>query len=240
MTDKLELAPIESVPQPQMRDKVYERLRGAIVNGGLKPGERLVERQLAELLGVSRTPIREAIRMLELEGLVAHVPRIGSVVAKVTDSEVLEIYRIRAVLEGLAARMAAEKIKPEQLARLIELMTCLEEKAQAAEMAALEKLHQQFNDVIYQAAASTRLYGMITTLVDHIARYTRVGYCHPGRLLEATIEHRQLVEALKLRDGALAERIARDHIDNSRRAYFSEMAQFLSEGTEQGREPWGN
>ncbi|AQS60242.1 GntR family transcriptional regulator [Desulforamulus ferrireducens] len=232
MTERLELAPIESVPQPQIRDKVYERLRGAIVNGLLKPGERLVERQLAQVLGVSRTPIREAIRMLELEGLVAHVPRVGSVVAQVTDSEVLEIYRIRAVLEGLAARMAAEKIKPEQLAKLMELMNCLEEKVQKGETEELEKLHQEFNDVIYQAADSNRLYSMITTLVDHIARYTRVGYSHPGRLQEATLEHRRLVEAIRMRDGALAERIARDHIDNSRRAYFSEMAQFVHKSLE--------
>lgn len=225
MTGKFGLMPVETVPQPQVRDKVYEQLRQAILGGRLTPGERLIERKLADFLGVSRTPVREAIRMLELEGLVAHLPRGGTVVAQVTDLEVLEIYRIRAVLEGLAARMAAEKIKPEQLQQLVSLLKDIEEYASEGDLENLEKAHQQFNDLVYKAADSQRLYAMITTLVDHISRYTRVGYCHPGRIEEATREHRLLVEAIKIRDGSLAERVAREHIDNSRRAYFNEVAQ---------------
>ncbi|SHF25869.1 GntR family transcriptional regulator [Desulforamulus putei] len=224
MTEEYDLMPVEADPQPQVRDKVYRQLRQAILEGRLKPGERLVERKLADILRVSRTPVREAIRMLELEGLVAHLPRGGTVVARVSDLEVLEIYRIRAVLEGLAARMAAEKIKPEQLQQLVGLMEDIEGYASGGDLESLEKAHQQFNDVIYQAADSQRLYAMITSLVEHINRYTRVGYCHPGRIEEATQEHRLLVEAIKMRDGSLAERIAREHIDNSRRAYFSEVA----------------
>ncbi len=227
MNEKVFLGPIESEPQPQIRDKVYERLRSAILSGALEPGERLVERKLAELLGVSRTPVREAIRMLELEGLVTHLPRVGAVVAQVSDSEVLEIYRIRAVLEGLAARMAAEKITPEQLNKLAELVQIFEENAKQGNLERLEEAHREFNDLIYRAAGSSRLYSMITTLVEHIDRYTRVGYCHPGRIAEATLEHRQLVEAIRMRDGALAEQVAREHIDNSRRAYFIEAAKKL-------------
>lgn len=223
MTDNT-LQPVENEPYPQIRDKVYEQLRQAMLKGLLKPGERLVERKLAGQLGVSRTPVREAIRMLQLEGLVAHLPRVGSVVAQVTDTEVLEIYRIRAVLEGLAARMAAEKINLVQLQQLTDLVEKIEELAKGGDLVQLERVHQEFNDFIYKVADSTRLYGMITTLVDHITRYVRVGYCHPGRIEEATREHRQLVEAIKMRDGSLAERIAREHIDNSRRAYFSEIA----------------
>lgn len=218
------LQPVASEAYPQIRDKVYEQLRQAMLKGSLKPGERLVERKLAEQLGVSRTPVREAIRMLQLEGLVVHLPRVGSVVAQVTDDEVVDIYRIRAVLEGLAARMAAEKINPTQLQQLTNLLETIEELAKERDFDRLEKVHQEYNDLIYQVADSMRLYGMITTLVDHITRYARVGYCHPGRIEEATREHRQLVEAIKMRDGALAERVAREHIDNSRRAYFSEIA----------------
>lgn len=224
MADEWNLQPLENEPLPHIRDKVYERLRQAMLNGQLKPGHRLIERKLAEQLGVSRTPVREAIRMLELEGLVAHLPRVGAVVAGVTDKEVLEIYRIRAVLEGLSARMAAEKINTDQLQQLIKLLKSIEEFAREDNLTELEKNHRLFNDVIYQAADSPRLYAMISTLVDHISRYARVGYCHPGRIEEATREHRQLVEAIKLRDGSLAERVAREHIDNSRRAYFSELA----------------
>ncbi|MEW6697471.1 MAG: GntR family transcriptional regulator [Bacillota bacterium] len=229
MTEKYGLMPVEANPQPQVRDRVYEQLRQAIMEDRLKPGERLVERKLADLLGVSRTPVREAIRMLELEGLVVHLPRSGTVVAQVTDLEVLEIYRIRAVLEGLAARMAAEKITPEQSKQLVDLLKEIEALALLADLESLDRAHQQFNDLIYKAADSQRLYAMVTTLVEHISRCARVGYCQPGRIEEATREHRLLVEAIKMRDGSLAERVAREHIDNSRRAYFSEVAQKMGQ-----------
>lgn len=234
MGNHLNLQPIENEPQSQVRDKVYEQLRQAILRSGLNPGDRLIERKLAEQLKVSRTPIREALRMLELEGLVSHLPRIGAVVARVNDLEVFENYRIRAVLEGLAARMAAEKIKPDQLQHIIQLLKSIENFAHEGDPDNLEKAHLEFNDVIYKAADNPRLYSMITTLVDHITRYARVGYCYPGRIAAATREHRQLVEAIKLHDGDLAERVAREHIDNSRRAYFSEMAQKLEQDDVQG------
>lgn len=128
-------------------------------------------------------------------------------------------------MEGLAARMAAEKINPDQLHQLIGLLKTIEVYAHEEALDSLEKVHLEFNDLLYKSADSPRLYGMITSLVDYITRYARVGYCYPGRIAEATREHRQLVEAIKMHDGDLAERVAREHIDNSRRAYFSEMAQ---------------
>lgn len=233
MADSHNLEPVESESYPQIRDKVYKQLRQGMLNGALKPGERLVERKLAEQLGVSRTPVREAIRMLELEGLVSHLPRIGAVVSRVNDYEVLEVYRIRAVLEGLIARMAAEKIVPEQLDGLINLVESIETAAAQGNVDNLEKNHLAFNDTIYRAAASPRLYGMISSLSDFIARFTRIGYCYPGRIAEATREHRELLEAIKLHDGDLAERIAREHIENSRRAYFSEINHPLNQGNKE-------
>lgn len=222
LTGNLYLKPIKN--ESQVRSEVYERLRQAILKNQLKPGNRLIERKIAEQLEVSRTPVREAIRMLEREGLVYHIPRSGVVVAQVSDKEVLEVYRIRAVLEGLAARMAAEKITPEQLQHLVRLLKQVEQSAADNNLDDLEQVHREFNDLIYRATGSPRLYGMINSLVDFINRFALVGYCHPGRIDEATREHRQLVEAIKLRDGDLAERIARDHIENSRRAYFAKMA----------------
>lgn len=220
-----ELKPVTDAQQ--MRDQVYQRLRRAIFQGRLKPGERLVERKLAEQLGVSRTPVREAIRMLELEGLVYHQPRIGAVVAEIDDSEVLEIYRIRAVLEGLAARMAAERIEPEGLKEL-ELLYEKMQKTLVEDPANVDKVHREFNDLIYRAAGSPRLYNMVTTLADYVIRYANIGYSNPERLRQANNEHRQLLEAIKLRDGDLAERVAREHIENSKRAYFREIKKLVS------------
>ncbi len=236
MSNGSPLKPIVSELDSQVREKVHEKLREAILRGHLKPGERLIERKLAGQLGVSRTPVREALRILELEGLVSHLPRIGAVVAQVNDMEVYEVYRIRVVLEGLAARMAAERIEPDQLARLAELLTSMEELAAKDDLEGLEKAHREFNDTIYRAAGSPRLYGMISSLVDYIATYARVGYSHPGRVAEALQEHRQLVEAVKLRDGDLAEQAAREHINNSRYAYFKKTAGTLElEGIGQTR-----
>lgn len=223
------LTPIKLEHQPQMRDQVFEKIRQAIIAGKLKPGQRLVERTLAEQLGVSRTPIREALRMLELEGLISYLPKLGAVVAQVSDAEVLEIYRIRAVLEGLAARMAAERITPEIVNKLMKKLIDIEGAARQRDLARLEREHRQFNDIIYRAAGSVRLYDMITTLVDHIHRYTKVGYSLPGRIEEATREHRRLAEAIKGKNGALAEQMAREHIDNSRKAYFQTLANQQSE-----------
>jgi DNA-binding GntR family transcriptional regulator len=224
MFDLHTVPPIENEPLSQVRDKVYTSLREAILDNRLKPGERLVERKLADQLKVSRTPVREAIRMLELEGLVSHLPRIGAVVARIDHAEVLEIYRIRAVLEGLAARMAAERITPDSLGRLEELMKSMEAGIRRGDPEGLERDHLAFNDGIYSAAGSPRLYAMITSLTDFIARSARIGYTRPGRAEEAAREHRRLLEALRLHDGDLSERIAREHIDSSRKAYFTETA----------------
>lgn len=220
MTEGLELEPIWW----QVRDQVYEKLRRSILEGLLKPSERLVERKLAEQMKVSRTPVREAIRMLELEGLVYHIPRVGAIVVQLNDAEVLEVYRIRAVLEGLAARMAAEKIETAQLNKIKNLLVEMEEYATKDDILGMEAAHREFNDLIYKAADSPRLYAMINTLVDTITNSVKVGYSYPGRVAEAMKEHRQLVGALRLQDGDLAERTAREHIENSRLAYFKEMA----------------
>ncbi|MEW6541399.1 MAG: GntR family transcriptional regulator [Bacillota bacterium] len=209
----------------QVRGQVHGELRRALLEGRYEPGDRLVERKLAAELGVSRTPVREALRALEQEGLVYHMPRSGAVVARLDSREVQEIYRIRAVLEGLAARMAAERIGPRRLKRLESLLEQIEDLADRGETHQLESVHREFNHVIYRAAESPRLYDMVTSMADYIDLFVRVGYAHPGRLTEATDEHRRLVAAIRLRDGDLAEHVAREHVNRSRHAYLQAAAQ---------------
>ncbi|TYP53755.1 GntR family transcriptional regulator [Thermosediminibacter litoriperuensis] len=205
--------------QPISRE-VFKILREAILGGSLQPGTRLVEREIARQLGVSRTPVREAIHKLEQEGLVRHIPRRGVVVAQISEREVHEVYMIRAVLEGLAARLAAERISPGKLKRLSELMEAMEKACERNDEQTLQTLHLEFNTLIYEAAESPRLHQMINYLVDYIAAFTKLGYSVPGRMRAATQEHRALAEALTKGDGRLAEEIARRHIENSREAYF--------------------
>lgn len=225
MNEDVLLHPIVDKPQSQVRSKVHHRLREAIIQGNLRPGDRLVERKLAAQLRVSRTPVREAIRVLEREGLVSHIPRVGAVVAEVDSQDVLDVYRIRAVLEGLAARLAAERIGEDQLEELNSLLRQVNRFARTGEHDRMETAHREFNDVLYRAAGSRRLYRMITTLVDYIGVHVRIGYSRPGRVAEAEGEHRRLVEAIKMRDGDLAESTARAHIENSRRAYFRTISE---------------
>ncbi|WP_406676475.1 GntR family transcriptional regulator [Moorella sp. ACPs] len=218
------LEPIDLQNYQPVRQEAYNALREAILTGRLEPGTRLVERKIAKQLGVSRTPVREAIRKLELEGLVEHLPRRGVVVARMSTREAWEVYSIRAVLEGLAARLAAEHINPIQLKRLNELVNAMEKACDEDDYDRLQELHLEFNEIICKAAESPRLHQMIDNLVDYIVGFTKVGYSVPGRTRAATREHRELLEALMKGDGERAERIARQHIENSRQAYFLQLA----------------
>ncbi|MFZ5645705.1 MAG: GntR family transcriptional regulator [Bacillota bacterium] len=224
MPDDNILSPVHIEPLSQVRDKVYEKLREAILMGHLKPGARLVERKIAEQLNVSRTPVREAIRVLELEGLVSHLPRVGVVVAEIEEKEVIETYRIRAVLEGLAARLAAERRDRAIIDRLGSCLLTMEHCAQQGSIDRLEKAHREFNDLIYRAADSPRLYSMLTSLTESVYRYVRIGYSLPGRIEEAAGEHRRLFEALRAGNAHLSEQIAREHIENSSEAFFKEIS----------------
>ncbi|PRR73617.1 GntR family transcriptional regulator [Neomoorella humiferrea] len=218
------LEPIDLQNYQPVRQEAYNALREAILTGRLEPGTRLVERKIAKQLGVSRTPVREAIRKLELEGLVEHLPRRGVVVARMSVREAWEVYSIRAVLEGLAARLAAERINPMQLKKLNELVSAMEKACDEEDYVKLQELHLEFNSIICKAAESPRLHQMIDNLVDYIVGFTKIGYSVPGRTRAATREHRELLEALMNGDGEKAEKIARQHIENSRQAYFMQLA----------------
>ncbi|KXG78392.1 HTH-type transcriptional repressor RspR [Fervidicola ferrireducens] len=215
-----ELSPIDFHEYPPVSREVFKVLREAILNGAFSPGTRLVEREIARKLGVSRTPVREAIHKLEQEGLVRHIPRKGVVVSCISDQDVHEIYTIRAVLEGLAARLAAARISRKKLMRLNELVKAMERALEKGDEENLQSLHMEFNRTIYESAQSPRLFQMISILSDYIASFAKVGYSVPGRSQEATEEHKSLVKALFDGNADLAEKIARLHIEKSREAYF--------------------
>lgn len=223
------LSPIEPDQSPDIREKVYHRLRAALLGGEIESGERLVERKLAEKLGVSRTPVREAIRMLELEGLARHVPGLGSVKAELSAGVVLEIYSIRAVLEGLSARLAAERITDTDLNKLSDFCAQMDDCIAKEALGDLEVAHAEFHNLVSRCAQSPRLEGMIASVVGCVAGFTRRGYLAPGRLVLAAAEHRQLTVTIGLRDGQLAERVAREHVENSRRAFFEQCFGDLAE-----------
>ena len=151
-----------------LRDVVFNTLREAILKGELKPGERLMELQLAAKLGVSRTPIREAIRMLEQEGLAVTMPRKGAEVAKMTLKDMEDVLQIREALDELAASIACEQMTKEQLDTLTETMHEFEESTKSKDLKKIAAADVQFHDIIYQATGNPKLVNMLNNLREQM------------------------------------------------------------------------
>lgn len=197
-----------------LRDVVLNTLRQAILRGELKPGERLMEIQLANKLGVSRTPVREAIRKLELEGLVLTMPRKGAEVAQITEKNLRDVLEVRRALEELAVQLACLRMKGTDLENLRRAQERFEQILTSDDITAVAEADVAFHDVIYMATDNQRLIHLLNNLREQMYRY-RVEYlkrkeCH-GRLLD---EHSRLIRAIEQRDAQEATRLTCQHIDN--------------------------
>ena len=197
-----------------LRDVVFNTLRQAILKGELKPGERLMEIQLANKLGVSRTPIREAIRKLELEGLVLMIPRKGAEVAEITEKNMLDVLEVRKALEELAAQLACERITEEGLAELKAAAKEFEQVLKTNDVTKIAEADVKFHDVLYLSTDNQRLITLLNNLREQMYRF-RVEYLkkeeyHP-LLLE---EHKKIIEAIESHDQAEVNNIIDLHIDN--------------------------
>ncbi len=215
MTDNLELQMDAYLP---LRDVVFQTLRGAILKGDLKPGERLMELQLASKLGVSRTPIREAIRMLEQEGLAVTIPRKGAEVAKMTEKDMEDVLEIRLSLEGLAVRLSCEKITPVTLQELKVAMEDFEEKTKTGQFVEMAKSDVKFHEILYKASNNPKLQQLLSNLREQMYRY-RVEYLKDESTYPTLIEeHQKMYEALKAKDSKLAVSYVERHLHNQAEA----------------------
>ncbi|MGM9526164.1 MAG: GntR family transcriptional regulator [Peptococcaceae bacterium] len=220
------LVPIKLDGYKPLRDVVFETLRDAIITQVLKPGERLMEIQLADEMGVSRTPVREAIRKLELEGLVVMVPRKGAYVAGVSMKDIHEVYEVRSALEMLAVTLAAERITEEELdalERQVLRESEEEDRQDGSDLDNIIYIDSSFHDIIYQAAHNQRLVQFVNILQEQLQRFRAASLARPGRSKTALEEHKQIVEALSDRNGELAARLAREHIENAENAMIASM-----------------
>lgn len=217
------LLPIKLDSYKPLREVVSETMREAIVNGTLKPGERLMEIQLAEELGVSRTPVREAIRKLELEGFVVMIPRRGTYVAGLSIKDINEVFEIRTALDVLAAGLAAERITEEELEQMERLMVEIGEHIDKGDMEAIITLDSEFHDILYKASRNDRLVGIINNLREQFTRFRSISIAYPGRLKNTLEEHRQLVEAIAQRNSDVAQQLAREHMENAEQTLLMEM-----------------
>lgn len=206
-----------------LRDVVFYTLRQAILKGELEPGERLMEMQLAEQLGVSRTPIREAIRKLELEGLVLMIPRRGAIVAKITEKDLKDVLEVRASLERLSTQLACERMLEETVDELRAAQEAFKAALKGDDITLQAQKDVEFHDVIYKSTNNLRLIQMLNNLREQMYRY-RLEYLKDGtshqRLVE---EHEAIIEALCRRDKEEATNIMVGHVYNQERAVMRKI-----------------
>ena len=197
-----------------LRDVVFNTLRQAILKGDLKPGERLMEIALANKLGVSRTPIREAIRKLELEGLVLTVPRKGAEVAEITEKSMRDVLEVRRTLEALAVQLACEKMKYEQIEALEKAAEDFKESLNSEDVTRIAEADVAFHDVIYLATDNQRLISILNNLREQMYRF-RVEHLkdksyHPQLLKE----HIEMIDHIRNRRKEEAMKVICQHVDS--------------------------
>lgn len=197
-----------------LRDVVFNTLRQAILRGELKPGERLMEIQLANKLGVSRTPIREAIRKLELEGLVLMIPRKGAEVAEITEKSLLDVLEVRRALEELAVKLACDRMTKEQMQQLKEAAKEFEETLKLNDVTKFAEADVKFHDVIFMATDNPRLIQLLNNFREQMYRF-RVEYLKRRQYHHILIaEHEEIIERIEKHQKEEAAEIVRKHIDN--------------------------
>ena len=197
-----------------LRDVVFNTLRQAILRGELKPGERLMEIQLANKLGVSRTPIREALRKLELEGLVNMVPRKGAEVADITEKSLRDVLEVRKALEELSVQLACEEITEEEIEELKRVAERFKDTLDDQDVTKIAEADVAFHDVIYTATDNQKLILLLNNLREQMYRY-RVEYLKKEEAYPQLIaEHEELIDNISKRNKEEATRIMCEHIDN--------------------------
>ena len=211
MNDQLELNMDAYLP---LRDVVFNTLREAILRGDLVPGERLMELQLAAKLGVSRTPIREAIRMLEQEGLAITIPRKGAIVAGMTEKDMQDVLEIREALEELSVQVACDKITDEEIAELQKNMKNFEHSLKSGDLKKMAQADVEFHDVIYRATDNPKLINMLNNLREQMYRY-RVEYLkNPQNHEQLLQEHEAIYKGIVEKDKSAVTEMIRKHISN--------------------------
>ncbi len=221
----LQLAPIQLDACRSLRELVVEKLRTAIQTGVLKPGQRLMEIQLAESLGVSRTPVREAVRELEMDGFVIMIPRRGTYVADISLKDITQVFEIRTTMEELAASLAAARITQDELAELEGILAEGFTYIRAEDMAEFLKADVHFHHILYKASRNKWLIEIIENLQEHLMRFRSISTLYPGRLAQTWDEHRQLVEAIAAHNIEKARKVASMHMANAEKTLLKEIEQ---------------
>lgn len=198
-----------------LRIRVFNAIENAILNGEYKDGDSLNELRLSKELGISRTPVREALMQLELEGLVRSVPNKGAVVVGVTEKDIHDIYEIRIRIEGLAARLCAENITDEELHALEQIVDLQEFYLLKNDTEQIWKLDGDFHKIIYDASRSRPLRFTLSNFHNYIKKARDISVQTEGRAEKTVAEHRAILDAIKAHNSELAEQLTAKHISNA-------------------------
>lgn len=225
------------IPETSLReghklvDRVHGYLRKAILSGEIKPGTRLVETELAKKLGVSRSPVREAIMRLQQENLVA-ISALRVMVVELPPSEIEDLFWVRYGLEGLAARLATPKLSGKDLETMRRLCSAMNTASEERDFDAVSKLGNDFHCVFIEACKNDKLRRMLADVKAYIDRFRSVSAATPGRDRETVREHLAILEAFQARDPDLAEQLVRLHVYGAKRAVLPAETQDASALTE--------
>ena len=220
MDEQLQIDMDEFLP---LRDVVFNTLRRAILTGQLKPGERLMEVHLANKLGVSRTPIREAIRKLELEGLVIMIPRRGAEVARITEKSLKDVLEVRRALDALSVELACDRITEEDMKRLLQACQDFEKAAKGKDASVIAKADVALHDIIVEATGNQRRAQLVNNLSEQMYRYRFVYIKEESKHDMLVAEHREIYESIASRDKERAARAAKLHIDNQEKSIIRQI-----------------
>lgn len=206
-----------------LRDVVFNTLRKAILTGELKPGERLMEIHLANQLGVSRTPIREAIRKLELEGLVIMIPRRGAEVAQITEKSLKDVLEVRRALDALCVELACDRISVDETERLKKACDEFERATKSGDVTTIAAADVALHDIIVQATRNQRLIQLINNLSEQMYRYRFEYIKDESRHDNLVDEHRMIYESILRKDKKKAAEASKMHIDNQEKSIISQI-----------------
>ena len=235
MLDKFEMKMDAFLP---LRDVVFQTLRQAILREDLAPGERLMEIPLANKLGVSRTPLREAIRMLEQEGLVVMIPRRGAQVAGISEKSLRDVLEVRKSLEKLAVELACERMTEEDMKEMNRAEKAFSAAVHEGDALRIAETDEQFHDVIYNSTGNTKLVQLLNNLREQMYRYRLEHIKDEKSRLSLLEEHQRMMTALRSRDVELAKKAAGEHIvnqENNVLRNLREQEDNAAAGTENGR-----
>jgi len=215
-----DLLVIENLPT---RDLVLRKLRGAILAGRFEPGQRLLERILVERMGVSRTPIREALRKLELEGLVTTVPYRGPVVTRPTVDDARAVYEVRAALEGQAVALFTQRTTDGRIEQLRAHVAAAERAVRRSNAQGVLDANNAFHDVLASGCGNALLQSMLANLRDRIVLLRVESLSYPGRRPRSVAEHRAIVRMIARRDADGAKRLTEQHVMHAWRAARAQL-----------------